>query len=893
MVEETKDTDELKNEKENRRRELLQQLDAGTLEKQEDIEFLLNQYLKDNEINLSEKGRENLKKILTEGRGNFKSIFDQYKEIQSQNLLSRLKTEVYPIGGAEAMTSTQMQGHTVNLDLGLSDVLAKMDKVQAKDNLYQDIIKAREIAAKHKYEGIEDHTGLRSQLYDSLESTKWYQFKRRRDTNKAIRDINPDDYWATKKVSGNPILAASGYYSARQWLANRQHRRYESAKKQLETNVKDTIRDSELRWFSKDFGQKLGLRAKKLFRPSTDKLIKRLTANGNITELQDIKQQYAALGTEYKAKVPEGSRTQLQQRYFDTVTQVIEQVNKGCQDRITVLNKEYDQAIEDAGNIRSPEVENIREKYIAQLDKVADSINKNTLNDVRNCPAYKAYLKAHKGKPDESGFTKVTGKDVLKQILDNKVQSGEISQEEADKQMEIFYPKQVETPISENSQTEEHKQENDVSKDTIAGNQKEEKDINEEDYTPFEIDAKTLPGYEKEGENTYLSTSKGNVKNISYKNAKGHTVQFLQDKEKRSFVLKARDENGNRRYPTVEEEKTMAEAIKAAGVKSITIDRTYGVENCYNALKSAGIAINNEEEVLKRIEKERDRKNTIQKLRDEHKDLVMKLEQVQGENGSAFGEYDIDKILYENKDSIERDPALFEKAIDDLTPEQAEEMRGKENIGTQVKEVVESKSSTEAKQEVENDAHPKNDSGNGQGSGSGDAQDEASKGESDIPSIVSSNMEDSIKTPSVEDSNQPTAEQGKENENNSDNKKNSDNKEINLQNVTDYIKGLRPEGLKELKEAGKDPKKFSDLNEEERKLARQLHAHRMNIIKQAKKKGIKEEDIYTAAEQGTVNWLKGRLSNTTSTKKRDKQIKELANANVRISRPKQSESGRG
>ena len=96
-----------------------------------------------------------------------------------------------------------------------------------------------------------------------------------------------------------------------------------------------------------------------------------------------------------------------------------------------------------------------------------------------------------------------------------------------------------------------------------------------------------------------------------------------------------------------------------------------------------------------------------------------------------------------------------------------------------------------------------------------------------------------------------------------------------------------------MKEAGKDPKKFSDLNEEERKLARQLHAHRMNIIKQAKKKGIKEEDIYTAAEQGTVNWLKGRLSNTTSTKKRDKQIKELANANVRISRPKQSESGRG
>ncbi len=783
MVEETKDTDELKNEKENRRRELLQQLDAGTLEKQEDIEFLLNQYLKDNEINLSEKGRENLKKILTEGRGNFKSIFDQYKEIQSQNLLSRLKTEVYPIGGAEAMTSTQMQGHTVNLDLGLSDVLAKMDKVQAKDNLYQDIIKAREIAAKHKYEGIEDHTGLRSQLYDSLESTKWYQFKRRRDTNKAIRDINPDDYWATKKVSGNPILAASGYYSARQWLANRQRKRYESAKKQLETNVKDTIRDSELRWFSKDFGQKLGLRAKKLFRPSTDKLIKRLTANGNITELQDIKQQYAALGTEYKAKVPEGSRTQLQQRYFDTVTQVIEQVNKGCQDRITVLNKEYDQAIEDAGNIRSPEVENIREKYIAQLDKVADSINKNTLNDVRNCPAYKAYLKAHKGKPDESGFTKVTGKDVLKQILDNKVQSGEISQEEADKQMEIFYPKEVEKPTPENSQIEEVSNKAQEQKSELGIESEGTRELKLAEEKNVEL-AKNLEkdGWKKQGDGSKYT------KEVDGKN---QSIEFLHNPENNRYSLKTLDENGEKRNATKEDYKALAMAMKANGISSVNIANLPEgeLEAALQGLEEAGMTINNKENVEKRIEQEKARQN------------------------------DETSSLSKQENNSEQTPTSI---LGDV-------LNTEENSG---------------KKEVAGAEHP-------------------------------------------------TAEQGKENENNSDNKKNSDNKEINLQNVTDYIKGLRPEGLKELKEAGKDPKKFSDLNEEERKLARQLHAHRMNIIKQAKKKGTKEEDIYKAAEQGTVNWLRGRLSNTTSTKKRDKQIEELAKANVRISRPKQSESGRG
>ena len=799
------DDKEFRNQTEKRRRELLQKLDNGNLEGREDIEFLLDQYLKDNEIELGDAGKENLKKILTEGKGNFKSVSDQYKDIQQQNLSSRLKTEVYPIGGAEAMTSTQMQGHTVNLDLGLSDVLAKMDKVQAKDNLYQDIIKARESAADHKYKGIEDHTNLRSQLYSQLEETKWYQFKRRRDTNKAIRDINPDDYWATKKVSGNPILAASGYYGARQWLANHQSRRYKRAEKQLETNVKDAIRDSELRWFSKDFGQKLGLRAKKLFRPSTDKLIKRLTANGNITELQDIKQQYAALGTEYKAKVPEGSRTQLQQRYFDTVTQVIEQVNKGCQDRITVLNKEYDQAIEDAGNIRSPEVENIREKYIAQLDKVADSINKNTLNDVRNCPAYKAYLKAHKGKPDESGFTKVTGKDVLKQILDNKVQSGEISQEEADKQMEIFYPKQVETPISENSQGDKQ------TKEEQLENQGKESELGEKDNgsKTLELEAEKntklademkKDGWKKEGDGSKYT------KEVDGKN---QSIEFLYNPENNRYSLKTLDENGEKRNATKEDYKALAMAMKANGISSVNIANLPEgeLEAALQGLKEAGMTITNEKEVEEKIKEQKNQRETEEQNRQ------------QNDDGG----------------------------------------KPKEN-----------------NEESKDDTKPKTE----------EQQDEKNKQQ---------NKED--EKPKEKDNQNKEGEKNKENsaeKNKKTKEKNSENSEdISLENITSYIKGLHLKGHEDIKNNGETPKKFKDLTLAEQKLARQLHAHRMNIIKKAKEKGASTEEIYKAAEQGTVNWLRGRLSNTTSTKKRDKQIKELANANVRICRPKQSESGRG
>lgn len=106
--------------------------------------------------------------------------------------------------------------------------------------------------------------------------------------------------------------------------------------------------------------------------------------------------------------------------------------------------------------------------------------------------------------------------------------------------------------------------------------------------------------------------------------------------------------------------------------------------------------------------------------------------------------------------------------------------------------------------------------------------------------------------------------------------------DINLVNVTNYIKGLRLDGRTDMETKGEKTVKFRDLNDEEKKLAKQLHAHRMNIIKQAKAKGLSEKDIEAAATAGTVAWLKGRLSGTKSTPKRKKQINDLAKANVSV-----------
>lgn len=803
------DDKEFRNQTEKRRRELLQKLDNGNLEGREDIEFLLDQYLKDNEIELGDAGKENLKKILTEGKGNFKSVSDQYKDIQQQNLSSRLKTEVYPIGGAEAMASTQMQGHTVNLDLGLSDVLSKIDEVKAKDNLYQDIIKARQSAAEHKYKGTEDHTDLRANLYNQLDDVKWYQFKRRRDANKAIRDINPDDYWSTKKVNGNPVLAASGYYRMRQWIANRSDRRYKRAAQQLETNVKDRIKDSELRWFSKDFGKKLGLKTKSLWRTvtfrGTNRALKRLTSNGNITKLQDISKQYADLEKQYKAKVPSGSKTKLQQRYLDTINHVIGQVKSGCSDGITTLNQQYEQAKKDASNIRSSEIESVIKKYTVQLQKVADSINKNTLNDIRDCSAYKAYLKANKGKPDASGFSKVTAQDVLKQILDNKVQSGEISQEEAGKQMEIFYPKQAETPTPENSQGDEQ------TKEEQLENQGKESELGEKDNgsKTLELEAEKntklademkKDGWKKEGDGSKYT------KEVDGKN---QSIEFLYNPENNRYSLKTLDENGEKRNATKEDYKALAMAMKANGISSVNIANLPEgeLEAALQGLKEAGMTITNEKEVEEKIKEQKNQRETEEQNRQ------------QNDDGG----------------------------------------KPKEN-----------------NEESKDDTKPKTE----------EQQDEKNKQQ---------NKED--EKPKEKDNQNKEGEKNKENsaeKNKKTKEKNSENSEdISLENITSYIKGLHLKGHEDIKNNGETPKKFKDLTLAEQKLARQLHAHRMNIIKKAKEKGASTEEIYKAAEQGTVNWLKGRLSNTTSTKKRDKQIKELANANVRISRPKQSESGRG
>ena len=800
------DDKEFRNQTEKRRRELLQKLDNGNLEGREDIEFLLDQYLKDNEIELGDAGKENLKKILTEGKGNFKSVSDQYKDIQQQNLSSRLKTEVYPIGGAEAMASTQMQGHTVSLDLGLSDVLAKIDKIQTKDNLYKDIIEAREIAAELKYKNFVDscRTSV-EKLKAQLGDIKWYQFKRRRDAKKALRSVDPC-YWGTKVVNGGLL---SYYYRGRDWLADSQSRKYKRAKEQLETNVKDRIKDSELRWFSKDFGKKLGLKTKSLWRTvtfrGTNRALKRLTSNGNITKLQDISKQYADLEKQYKAKVPSGSKTKLQQRYLDTINHVIGQVKSGCSDGITTLNQQYEQAKKDASNIRSSEIESVIKKYTVQLQKVADSINKNTLNDIRDCSAYKAYLKANKGKPDASGFSKVTAQDVLKQILDNKVQSGEISQEEAGKQMEIFYPKQAETPTPENSQGDKQ------TKEEQLENQGKESELGEKDNgsKTLELEAEKntklademkKDGWKKEGDGSKYT------KEVDGKN---QSIEFLYNPENNRYSLKTLDENGEKRNATKEDYKALAMAMKANGISSVNIANLPEgeLEAALQGLKEAGMTITNEKEVEEKIKEQKNQRETEEQNRQ------------QNDDGG----------------------------------------KPKEN-----------------NEESKDDTKPKTE----------EQQDEKNKQQ---------NKED--EKPKEKDNQNKEGEKNKENsaeKNKKTKEKNSENSEdISLENITSYIKGLHLKGHEDIKNNGETPKKFKDLTLAEQKLARQLHAHRMNIIKKAKEKGASTEEIYKAAEQGTVNWLRGRLSNTTSTKKRDKQIKELANANVRICRPKQSESGRG
>ena len=156
---------------------------------------------------------------------------------------------------------------------------------------------------------------------------KPWHFRRKRITEKAIRKLDPA-YWDTKHVNGG-LLSTLGYYKARGWLSNRNAAKAKHNEERLKSNIDKRLEYAELRWFSRDFGKKLKLKAQLAFRPSIQKQLNRVAKNGDIAQLKAINEFYQGKLNELKPPSSTtklaGRKTQKQQAILDLIVKSSEQ----------------------------------------------------------------------------------------------------------------------------------------------------------------------------------------------------------------------------------------------------------------------------------------------------------------------------------------------------------------------------------------------------------------------------------------------------------------------------------------------------------------------------------------------------------------------------------------
>lgn len=136
-------------------------------------------------------------------------------------------------------------------------------------------------------------------------------------------------------------------------------------------------------------------------------------------------------------------------------------------------------------------------------------------------------------------------------------------------------------------------------------------------------------------------------------------------------------------------------------------------------------------------------------------------------------------------------------------------------------------------------------------------------------------------TDNSENSGKPAAEE-KDRKNDSEKKQadgqgktdKKDKQEPSLDKVSKYFKGLAAGQKCEVK--------FKDLSPEEQKIARQMHAVRMNAIKTAKDKKLDEKGTSALIEHASVNYLRGvvakRSQGKKPTRKQNTQINTVSQA---------------
>ncbi len=544
---------------EERRKAILDALDDGKEISSADMEFLLDQLLNTSNINLGARGLENLNKILA---GNMQESFNS---VSNEFLNGAVKTTKQAYLGAETMSNPD-----IARDFGFKDLQDDLEKAKTKDDFYELIKNAQKRAIETRYNGTEPDNALANGLREAREGLKWHQFRRKRMAKKAEKDLDPSAYWSTKAADGNAVT--SWYYGLRSRMAERKTNKGKSLSEKLQNNISNRKEYSELKWFSRDFRKKLGLRREIAFSRSPEKLMKKIMKKGNLEDVKNITDKEWLNGGSLKdaakklsdKKAAGYSMTKAELKTLEMYDAVL----KDCKTTETYMNNLKNNKLGNVKLLKDPKTEALENKFKKKMQEKADQINKNAMETFKKSPTYKAYKKLNGGKEPKLENI-VSGKDVFKKMLE---ENG-YSQDQINDFMEQYYPEQ-DTVFREDEKDKKQEQqpekENDSGKEATFGNS----------------------GYDPTKHIPILDDGKGNV-------------QVFKSKDSKSYDACFKDEKGNNRFPTEEEYMKIAEAMKKDGWTKVKFNldnlKPEQLKANLEVFEKAGLEITNKEDVMKAI----------------------------------------------------------------------------------------------------------------------------------------------------------------------------------------------------------------------------------------------------------------------------------------------------
>lgn len=536
------------------------------------IDFFLEQYGKGEILLSSEAEKAKLTQLL-QGIDGYKGLTEKANDAAVQEIKAHLTYTTSPVGGMEAMTAdVPTTSHTA--DFGLDQALKEYDRNREKNSFNDLLAEAQKAAVIWQKTGQTDYT-LRSTLLQKRDEVKWYQFKRKRQLDKAASLIEPETYWAAQKTGSGSVKGA--YYNLRETMAAKRGKKVAKLAQDIAKTTELQAVDASTRWMSTKFFTKAKTKAQLMFRRNPEKLTQKLLNDANRKELNTIINDF----NNKLAELPPTAGTKLQQQGLDSKRNNLKNIIGACTQQQQKLTEEKE-ALLASTNASRAGLTPRRDAFLRNLNKLSAEIKREIAEKLAKDPSYQAYLKLHNGQTPENFMVeqKVTADALMDEVLKAKG----LSEEKIQEIKAYILPEKQKRPQQDSATNTNEKAVN------------EQEAVNE---TPTNESRKQAPESSNVGNRqpeTEVPPSR------TYANGDTMLLNITDNKSRYDLVTKDRD--GQAREPTVEEIGALVNQLANDGIKEVVLEDSFSKETqqaMLAAMTEKGLTVTNRTEVEQRL----------------------------------------------------------------------------------------------------------------------------------------------------------------------------------------------------------------------------------------------------------------------------------------------------